>query len=208
MSIRNTLAAISVTITLCLACFSTSASAQNPQNLVAGVGPVISNFGWSNWTAINRISGSSLMASTPTTRFYLGFTAGMSADIANMVVYTTARGQRVITAVTPVTLNGAPNPSIGLTETCGSTIAAYAPCIVGLDTLQMSLSPMNDYYLAIYFTKDENNNVLGVAKQEFPTSSLAGSDVVGDYTNRKVGDIVPLGNNTGVPHLLMYVMNQ
>lgn len=208
MRIHNTVASAFLTLTMFVACLGNSASAQNPQNLVAGVGPVISNLAWANWTSINRISGGSLLASSPNTRFYLGFTAGISADIANMVVYTTQRGLPVITAVTPVTLNGVSNPTITLTDVCNYTISASAPCIVGLDPTAISLSPLNDYYLAVYFTNDSNNNILGVAKQQWPTSSLVGSDVVGDHTHRQVGDFVPLGNQNGAPHLLMYVMNQ
>lgn len=208
MRIHNTVASAFLTLAMFVACLGNSASAQNPQNLVAGVGPVISNLAWANWTSINRISGGSLLASSPNTRFYLGFTAGISADIANMVVYTTQRGLPVITAVTPVTLNGVSNPTITLTDVCNYTISASAPCIVGLDPTAISLSPLNDYYLAVYFTNDSNNNILGVAKQQWPTSSLVGSDVVGDHTHRQVGDFVPLGNQNGAPHLLMYVMNQ
>jgi hypothetical protein len=207
MNRRSTLVTALLTIALCFA-VGTSAFAQNPQNLVAGVGAVITNYSWANWTAMNRISGSSLIASSPTTRFYIGFTAGTTADISNMVLYTTARGQRVITAVTPVTLNGASNPSITLIDTCNYEISNFAVCIVPLDTLSVSLSPLNDYYLAIYFTNDSNNNILGVAKQEFPTSSLMGSDLLGNGTTLTVGQGVPVGNNNGVPHLLMYVQNQ
>jgi hypothetical protein len=207
MNSRSTVATALLTIALCFA-VGTSAFAQNPQNLVAGVGAVITNYSWANWTAMNRISGSSLIASSPTTRFYIGFTAGTTADISNMVLYTTARGQRVITAVTPVTLNGASNPSITLIDTCNYEISNFAVCIVPLDALSVSLSPLNDYYLAIYFTNDSNNNILGVAKQAFPTSSLMGSDLLGNATTLSVGQGVPVGNNNGVPHLLMYVLNQ
>ena len=35
------------------------------------------------------------------TVFYIGFTAGATADVNNMVLYTTARGSATITAVTP-----------------------------------------------------------------------------------------------------------
>lgn len=208
MNTRNTLATALFTFAICFTCLGNLASAQNPQNLVVGVGPVVSNYGWANWSAMNRISGSSLIASSPTTRFYLGFTAGTTADIANMVVYTTARAFPVITAVTPVTLNGVSNPSITLENTCNWTISAYAPCVVALDELPLALSPLNDYYLVIYFTNNSNNNILGVAKQAYPTSSMVGSDAVGDLTRRKVGDFVPIGNKNGAPHLLMFVMNQ
>lgn len=197
-----------LTIVIALACFGTTASAQNPQNLVVGVGPVINNFGWANWSSMNRISGSSLIASSATTRFYFGFTAGTTADIDNMVVYTTARAFPVITAVTPVTLNGVSNPSISIQDACNFSYSALAPCIVGLDTISLALSPMNDYYLVVHFANDANNNILGVTKQKFPTSGLVGTDAVGDLTHRKVGDLIPLGNQNGAPHLLMYVMNQ
>jgi hypothetical protein len=208
MRTRNTVVTAIFTFAIFIACLGNSASAQNPQNLVAGVGPVVSNYAWANWTSMNRISGGSLIASSPSTRFYLGFTAGISADISNMVVYTTQRGLPVITAVTPVTLNGISNPTITLLDACNYTVSSSAPCIVGLDPTAISLSPLNDYYLTIYFKNDSNNNILGVGKQAFPTSSLVGSDVVGDHSHRQVGDFVPVGNQNGAPHLLMYVMNQ
>jgi hypothetical protein len=209
MRTRNIVATSFLALAIFVACLGNSASAQNPQNLVTGLGPVVSNFGWQNWTAMNRISGSSLLASSPSTRLYLGFTGGTEADINNMVIYTTARGLPVITAVTPVTLNSSSSPTISLADACpGRSIGPNAPCIVALDTLQLALSPLNDYYFVVYFTDDSNNNLLGVAKQAFPTSSMTGSDVVGDRSRLNVGDFIPRGNNTGVPHLLMYVMNQ
>jgi hypothetical protein len=95
-----------------------------------------------------------------------------------------------------------------LIDTCNYEISNFAVCIVPLDTLSVSLSPLNDYYLAIYFNNDSNNNILGVAKQAFPTSSLMGSDLLGNGTTLAVGQGVPVGNNNAVPHLLMYVLNQ
>lgn len=208
MNTRNSLTTALLTIAICMACLVNLASAQNPQNLVTGVGPVVSNYGWANWSAMNLIPGSSLIASSSTTRFYLGFTAGTTADISNMVVYTTDRAYPVITAVTPVTLNGISNPSITLSDACHFSFSSFAPCIVPLDTAPIALSPLNDYYLVIYFKNNANNNILGVGKQKYATSSMVGSDAVGDLTTRKVGDLIPLGNRNGAPHLLMFVMNQ
>ena len=56
------------------------------------------------------------MAQVKTTVLYIGFTGGTEADIGNMVLYTTKRGNSKITAATPVKLKGASNPIISLTN--------------------------------------------------------------------------------------------
>ena len=185
--------------------------AANPENLVVGVGgPVSSNNNWSNFSAINVISGSSILPTTSTTTaLYLGFTAGTFADVNHMVLYTTKRQSSKITAVTPVKLGGVSNPTINLTSptTCpNGAVSATNPCIVRLDTLTLTLSPTNDYYFVVYFTSNTNNASLGGVIPGFPNkTSLTGEFLGGDSSRLTVGEIVPAGNS-GMPFFLMYVM--
>lgn len=79
--------------------------AANPaMNLVVGVqSPLSNSSNWASYSAINIISGSSLLPVTSTNAvLYIGFTGGTSADVSNMVLYTTKRDSSTITAVTPV----------------------------------------------------------------------------------------------------------
>ena len=73
-----------------------------PMNLVIGVGsPLVTTGEWANFSAINLISGSSILPITSAnTVLYIGFTGGTFADINNMVLYTTKRESARITAVT------------------------------------------------------------------------------------------------------------
>jgi hypothetical protein len=181
------------------------------QNLVRGVvGPVGSNNSWANYTVMNIIPGSGLFPITSSTSvFYWGFTAGTEADIGNMVVYTTARGSAVITAVTPVTLGGVSDPSIILSNTsvCPVAPSTTTPCIVRFDPTAITFSPANDYYLMVYYTNDTNNSGLGGAQAGNLQSSLS-SNYFGstDYTRLTAGQSVPGTGDRG-PVFLMYVMN-
>jgi hypothetical protein len=207
-----------LTLMMCIVsgfAFSQSAVKQKPatttQNLVRGViGPVGSNNSWANYTVMNIIPGSGLFPITSTTSvFYWGFTAGTEADIANMVVYTTARGSAVITAVTPVTLGGISNPSIILSNTsvCPVAPSTTTPCIVRFDPTTITLSPANDYYLMVFYTNDSNNSALGATQPGNLQSSLSGNYFGGtDYTRLTVGQSVPGTGDRG-PVFLMYVMN-
>ena len=185
--------------------------AANPENLVVGVGgPLSSSNEWSNFSAINIISGSSILPITSTTTaLYLGFTAGTFADVNHMVLYTTKRQSSKITAVTPVKLGGISNPTINLESrtTCpNGAVSATNPCIVRLDTLALTLSPANDYYFVVYFTSNPNNGSLGGVTPVFPNkTSLTGEFQEGDSSRLTVGQTVPAGNS-GTPFFLMYVM--
>jgi hypothetical protein len=92
-----------------------------PRNLLPGIGPLLQPGGSSNWTGnsvIENIPGTSLYPLTSEkTVLYIGFTAGTTVDIGNMVLYTTARESFTIAAVTPVNLHGVSNPTISLTDT-------------------------------------------------------------------------------------------
>lgn len=182
------------------------------ENVVRGViGPVGSNSNWNGYSALTKIPGAGLIPVTSTTTvFYLGFTAGLRADIKNMVLYTTARGSSTITAVTPVTLGGVSDPSIDLASATVCPvieISPYNPCIVRLDPTNIVLSALNDYYLVVYFTSnDANNSSVAVTQPPFGLTSLTGADQSGDDTRLAVRGSIPSLNFSNSPFLLMYVM--
>jgi hypothetical protein len=202
---------IAASISLMFVLIAQGIAANPPMNLVSGVpGPLISSPSWANFSALNIISGSSLLPITsPSTVLYVGFTSGTFADINNMVMYTVKRDGSRITAVTPVKLHGISNPSISLTDktVCpNQPVSATSPCVVRLDPIALSLSPASDYYFVVYFTNDTNNNSVAVAAPELSTkTTLSGEYQQGDYTRLKVGQSVPSGNS-GLPYCLMFVM--
>src|SRR5271169_6261413 len=135
-----------------------------PINLVAGVGgPVSSSNQWENYSALNLIAGAFIfpaVAQVKTTVLYIGFTAGTEADIGNMVLYTTNRGNNKIKAVTPVKLKGVSNPIISLTnkKTCPTQpISVSNPCVIRLDPITLTPSTLSDYYFVVYFVENTNN---------------------------------------------------
>jgi hypothetical protein len=182
-----------------------------PLNLVRGVtGPVVASTRWNGYSALNLIPGGGVIPITSTTAaFYLGFTAGTTADINNMVLYTTARNSPVITAVTPVALGGISNPSINLASpsVCKVAPSTTTPCIVRLDVLTLTLSAANDYYLVVYFTNDGNNSSLAATTPGVNVSSLFGSFISADESRLTVGQSLPSGSDGAAPYFLMYVMN-
>ena len=184
--------------------------ATTTQNLVRGViGPPGSNASWSNYSVFNLIPGSALFPITSsTTAFYFGFTAGTTADISNMVVYTTPRGSLTISAVTPVKFGGVSNPSIQLSSTsvCPVAPSATAPCIVRFDPTTLTLTPSSDYYFAVYCTSDANNSGIAGTQANPSQTSLVGTYFGGDYTHLTVGQSIPSAAHNG-PSFLMYVMN-
>jgi hypothetical protein len=202
---------IAASISLMFVLIVQGMAANPPMNLVTGMpGPLANSPGWANYSALNVISGSSLLPVTsPNTVLYVGFTYGPFADINNMVLYTVKRDGSKITAVTPVKLGGISNPSINLTDksVCpNQPVSNTNPCIVRLDPIALSLSPASDYYFVTYFTNNTNNSTLGVAAPQFPTkTSLTGLYETGDYTRLRVGQSVPSGNS-GLPYCLMFVM--
>ena len=188
-----------------------------PKNLLPGIGPLLLPGGSSDWTGISlveNIPGTSLYPVTSdTTVLYIGFTAGTTVDLGNMVLYTTARENATITAVTPVTLKGRSDPSISLTDTrvCPTQpISGTNPCIIRLDPIKLSLCPLNDYYFTVYFAKTDDDT--HVARPRAFIGSLTGGEDVGkDDTRLDVGAIVPrlLGNGDTHPpsFLLVAVMS-
>lgn len=198
---------------LALLLFASLAAAVVTRNLVAGIGPVASNFNWFNFSAVNLISGDSLYPfSSSTTVLYIGFTGGSTqADIGNMVVYQTDQGRPTIKSVHKVTLNGISNPSIVLTDPTVCPIQPVSeanPCIVRLDPLALSLSAKSDYYFTVFFIGDANNQALAVATPKFAhTTPVTGWVDTGDETRLKAGRSIPSSNNAGEPFVITAVKN-
>src|ERR1700686_3133478 len=150
-----------------------------PINLVAGVGgPVSSSTEWSDYSALNLIAGAFIfpaVAQIKTTVLYIGFTAGTEADIGNMVLYTTKRGNYKISAVTPVKLKGVSNPIISLTnkKVCPTQpISVSNPCVIRLDPITLSPTTLSDYYFVMYLGSNSNNASVGAANAQYPITSL------------------------------------
>jgi len=186
-------------------------SSATPHNLVSGVGGPLTSVGaWSNFSAINLIPGFALFP-IPSTRtvFYIGFTGGTTAVINNMVLYQTTRAGLKITGVTPVKFKGVSNPTISLTSTANCPVQPVSisnPCIVRLDPASVTLSPVNDYYLVIFFPTNSNNGPLDAATHPGEKgTSLTGTYVSGDVSRHTVGQSLSpiLNDNT---YFLMGVM--
>ena len=110
-------------------------------------------------------------------------------------------------------LGGVSNPSISLTDpkVCpNQSLSAATPCIIRLDPIKLSLSTLNDYYFAVYFSKTDDDT--HVARPRTFIGSLTGGEDAGkDDTRLQVGGTVPslLGNSDSEPpsFLLVDVMN-
>ena len=201
------------------ACFANTSVAQQhpaaaPINLVAGVGgPVSTSSQWENYSALNLIAGAFIfpaVSGVKTTVLYIGFTAGTEADIGNMVLYTTKRGNYKISAVAPVKLHGVSNPIISLTDkkVCPTQpISVTNPCVIRLDPINLSPTTLSDYYFVMYLGSNSNNASVGAANAQFPITSLTGWYLSGDQTQLKVGNSIPSGYNGTHPYFLLYVMN-
>jgi hypothetical protein len=193
--------------------FVSAAGAVTPQeNLVAGVFNMSTSTNWAGLSAVNLISGASLLpATSKQTVLYIAFTGGSIADISNMVLYsTTARSGFTVGAVTSVKLGGLSNPSINLTntKTCpNQPVSASSPCIVKLDAINLVLSPLVDYYFVAYFANDTNNQTVSAGVPSARTTTLTGLADSQDDSQLKVGQSLPTTNN-GHPYFLVAAMNQ
>jgi hypothetical protein len=203
-----------LTLSVWAACALAQAPAAALANLTEGQGAITSssNPTWDGYSELVLIPGASLMgASSSTTALYIGFTGGSTADIDNMVLYTTPRNGSMITATKKLTLGGVSNPSINLTSksVCPvQPVSATSPCIVRLDTVKTALSPLDDYYFAVYFTLDSNNEHISGAGISFDAGSLSGWYLFGDQTRIGKDGAIPTGNTGQGPFFLLYVTNQ
>jgi hypothetical protein len=188
-----------------------SSAATTPANLVAGVDFARAGNTWTGYSAVNLISGTSLLPVTSTqTVLYIGFTNGTMVDISNMVLYTTtAIADSTVAAVTPVKLNGVSNPSIDLTNPSicpAQPVSVANPCVVRLDPIALSLSVSVDYYFVMYLPNDGNNASVASTVSQFSISTLTGGYDASDDTHLAVGQSVP-SVNQGLAFFLMSVMN-
>jgi hypothetical protein len=182
-------------------------------NLTEGQEAVSSSaVGWDGMSEIILIPGSALLGVTSTTTgLYLGFTAGSTVDIDNMVLYTTARNNTSITKAAKVTLGKVADPSINLTSTttCPTQpVSTSNPCVVRLDTVAGALSPLNDYYFVVYFKLDSNNEAIAGAGGSVNHGALNGWSLYGDQTRITADGAIPQGNAGNPPYFLLYVLNE
>jgi|SRR5580700_8396190 hypothetical protein len=184
-------------------------------NLVEGQGIIAStsNPQWDGLSELVLIPGAALMgASSTTTSLYLGFTGGSEADIGNMVVYEVPRNGSTVIKVEKVTLGATQSPSINLTSpsVCPvQPVSATNPCIVRLDTVKLSLTPAYDFYFAIYFTLDTNNEKIAGLGQSGAQGALSGWFLYGDQTRIGVKGSIPTNEDSDqAPFFLAYVTNE
>jgi hypothetical protein len=208
-------------LTLIMAVLAVSAFAQKQApvvalaNLAEGQGTIASsgNPSWNGLSEFVLIPGASLMgASSTTTALYIGFTGGSTADIGNMVLYTTPRNGSTVLKATKVTLGLTSSPSINLTSTSVCPVQPVSvtnPCFVRLDTVKTALSPLDDYYFTIYFTLDTNNETISGVGQTGLQGALSGWYLYGDQTRIGVQGALPInGNSDAPPFFLAYITNQ
>lgn len=208
-------------LTLVLSVIAATALAQDSvpppvvlSNIVEGMGTITN--GGSNWAGFSElvlIPGSdTLNVKGATNFFYLGFVGGSTVDIGHMVLYKTARNSTTVLTVKPVKLGAVLAPSIVLTSpsVCPTQpVSLTNPCFVKLDVVKGALSPLFDYYLAMYFSNDSNNagGVFG-AGQSQAQGGLSGYFVLGDQTRIKKNGTLPPGYNGAAPFFVTAVANQ
>jgi hypothetical protein len=184
-------------------------------NLTEGQGIITSsgNPSWDGLSELVLIPGASLMgASSTTTVLHLGFTGGSEADIGNMVLYEVPRNGSTVIKVSKVTLGASQSPSIVLTSTSVCPVQPVSvtnPCIVRLDTVKLALSPLYDYYFAVYFTLDTNNEKISGVGQTASAGALSGWSLYGDQTRIGAKGALPVNEDSDQPpFFLAYVTNE
>jgi hypothetical protein len=210
------------TFVLTMTALTASVFAQEPApaatvlaNLTEGQGIIASsgNPSWDGLSELVLIPGASLMgASSTTTALYLGFTGGSEADIGNMVLYEVPRNGSTVEKITKVELGGTQSPSIVLTNTSVCPVQPVSvtnPCIVRLDTVKLALSPLYDYYFAVYFTLDTNNEKISGVGETASPGALSGWYLYGDQTRIGAKGALPVNEDSDQPpFFLAYVTNE
>lgn len=167
---------------------------------------------WEGWSEVDYIPGAALFGVDSTDSYLtLGFSAGSTVNINSMVVYTTARASNIVTKVTKVTYLKKASPAINLTSTstCPTQpVSATNPCFIKLDKTAVEMIATNDYYFAIYFTSDSNNNSMRGAGGSNQSGALMGWQIDGDDGLIPVGGTIPVGNQGAAPLFLMYLTNE
>jgi hypothetical protein len=206
------------TLALIVALAAVYALAQTPEatvlaNLTEGQGTAPGNpYDWEGWSELDLIPGAALFdVSGKSTVLTLGFSAGSTVNIENMILYTTGRSGSTITALKKVTLDKKANPTINLTSTSTCPVQPVSttnPCFVKLDAIKEALSPLSDYYFVVYFTSDDDNMSMRGAGSSGLQGALSGWQIDGDDTRIPVGGTVPVGYNGAAPIFLMNVTNE
>ncbi len=167
---------------------------------------------WEGWSEVDYIPGAALFGVDSTDSYLtLGFSAGSTVNINSMVVYTTARASNIVTKVTKVTYLKKASPSIELTSTSNcptQPVSATNPCFIKLDKIAVEMIATNDYYFAIYFTSDSENNSMRGAGGSNQSGALMGWQIDGDDGLIPVGGTIPVGNQGAAPLFLMYLTNE
>jgi hypothetical protein len=167
---------------------------------------------WEGWSEIDYIPGAGLFGVAGTATYVtLGFSAGSTVDINSMVIYTTVRGNNVVTKVSHVDYLKSSKPSINLTSTTNcptQPVSAANPCFIKLDKVALDMLATNDYYFAIYFTSDSNNNSMRGAGGSNQSGALTGWQIDGDDGLIPVGGTIPVGDAGQAPLFLMYLTNE
>ncbi|HXC00509.1 MAG TPA: hypothetical protein VNU74_08915 [Terriglobales bacterium] len=210
------------TFVLTMTVLTASVFAQEPApavtvlaNLTEGQGIITSSGGqsWDGLSELVLIPGAALMgAPSTTTVLSLGFTGGSEADIGNMVLYEVPRNGSTVIKVTKVELGGTQTPSIVLTSktVCPvQPVSVTNPCIVKLDTIKSALSPLYDYYFAVYFTLDTNNEKISGVGQTASQGALSGWSLYGDQTRIGAKGALPTNEDSDqAPFFLAYITNE
>jgi hypothetical protein len=170
------------------------------------------NVDWEGWSEIDYIPGAALFGVDSTDSYFtIGFSAGSTVNITSMVLYTTARASNIVTKVTKVTYLKSASPAINLTSTstCPTQpVSATNPCFIKLDKTAVEMIATNDYYFAIYFTSNSNNNSMRGAGGSGQSGALMGWQIDGDDGLIPVGGTIPVGNGGLAPLFLMYLTNE
>lgn len=205
------------TLVLVLCIAAGSALAQEPAtqlaNLAAGAGDITGQtLNWAGFSELVLIPGSELFnVKSASTFLSIGFIAPSTVDVGNMVLYVTARNTTTVTGTKKVTLGGLSNPSINLASTAVCPVQPVSltnPCIIKLDAVKGALSPLDDYYFAIYLANDSNNQSVSPAGPPTSQGSLSGYFLTGDETRIKKKGTLPAGYAAAAPYFLLYVTNE
>ena len=148
--------------------------------VVPGV-PIGSNSsGWSNYTAWCKL-GHFMLAPNSSWKFRLAFTGGTGVHIASSYVITCAKNTLVPTASTTVLFSG----SGSLNQSFGGTASTSNPFYLDCDTIALSLSNDNDYYISVYLDNDSGgsnyNASVGLNQNSIAESYMGANYQSGDH---------------------------
>ena len=127
-----------------------------------------------------------------------------------MVAYITKRNNAKILDVIPVTYKGVSSGSILLNVSTCRVVppSTQFPCVVRLDPLKLTPSPLYDCYFVMYFSNTVNNVAVDSATSLNLRTTIIGGINSGDQTRLLPGDFIPSSFlNKGRSNFLVGVMN-